>query len=135
MPPREAFLSHSSEDGAIAQRIAELLCEHGVATFYAPTNIVGHQQWQDEILKALQRCDWFLVLLSPNAVQSMWVKRETAFALKEKRYEDRIVPLLYRDCDLGTLEWLKLYQFVDFRTDFREGTRMLLRTWGLGIKS
>lgn len=134
MPPREAFLSHSSEDRAIAQRIAELLCEHAVPTFYAPANIVGHQQWQDEILKALQRCDWFLVLLSPNAVQSMWVKRETAFALKEKRYEDRIVPLFYRDCNLGTLEWLRLYQFVDFRTDFREGARMLLRTWGLGLK-
>ena len=53
----------------------------------------------------------------------MWVKRETAFALKEKRYEDRIIPLNYRDCDLGKLAWLNLYQFVDFRADFREGAR------------
>ena len=35
MPPREAFLSHSSEDRATAQRIAELLREHEVPTFYA----------------------------------------------------------------------------------------------------
>ena len=135
MPPREAFLSHSSEDRAIAQRIAEMLCDNGVPTFYAPANVVGHQQWQDEILKALQRCDWFLVLLSPDAIQSMWVKRETAFALKERRYEDKIVPLNYRDCDLGPLEWLRLYQFVDFRADFSEGARTLLRVWGLGLKS
>ena len=119
----------------MAQRIAEILGDRGVPTFYAPANIIGHQQWQDEILKALQRCDWFLVLLSPHAVQSMWVKRETAFALKEKRYEDRIIPLNYRDCDLGQLAWLNLYQFVDFRVDFHHSARELLRAWGLGLKS
>jgi hypothetical protein len=134
MPPREAFLSNSSEDRAMAQQIAQMLSDHGVPTFYAPANIIGHQQWQDEILKALQRCDWFLVLLSPDAIKSMWVKRETAFALSERRYENQIIPLNYRDCDLGTLAWLKLYQFVDFRSDFQEGARMLLRVWGLGLK-
>jgi hypothetical protein len=135
MPPREAFLSHSSVDRAMAEQIAETLRLHGVPTFYSPKNIVGHQQWQDEILQALQRCDWFLVLLSPEAMRSMWVKRETAFALSERRYNDTIVPLNYRDCDLGPLEWLKLYQFVDFRTDFSHGARELLRAWGLGLKS
>ncbi len=119
----------------MARRIAEMLGDHGVPTFYAPANVIGHQQWQDEILKALQRCDWFLVLLSPDAIRSMWVKRETAFALKERRYEDRIVPLNYRDCGLGPLEWLKLYQFVDFRAGFSEGARMLLRVWGMELKS
>jgi hypothetical protein len=135
MPPREVFLSHSTVDRAVAQQIADMLCDHGVPAFYAPTNIVGHQQWQDEILKALQRCDWFLVLLSPDATRSMWVKRETAFALNERRYEKQIVPLNYRDCDLGEMAWLKLYQFVDFRADFSEGARMLLRVWGIGLKS
>ena len=119
----------------MAQRIAEMLTDHGVPVFYAPANIVGHQQWQDEILQALLRCDWFLVLLSPNATRSTWVKRETAFALSERRYDDRIIPLNYQDCDLTPLGWLKLYQFVDFRADFHQGARDLLRAWGLGLKS
>ena len=135
MQPREAFLSHSSEDRAMAQRIAEMLGEHGVPTFYALSNILAHQQWQDEILKALQRCDWFLVLLSPDAVRSMWVKRETAVALNERRYEHKIVPLNYRDCDLGPLEWLRPYQFVDFRGDFGEARGCCCAAWGLGLKS
>ncbi len=42
MPPREAFLSHSSEDRAMARRIAEMLGDHGVPTFYAPANVIGH---------------------------------------------------------------------------------------------
>ncbi len=59
----------------MARRISGLLRRHGIPVFFSPQNIIGAQQWQDEILKALQRCDWFLVLLSPDAVDSMWVIR------------------------------------------------------------
>jgi hypothetical protein len=87
----------------MAQRLATVLARHGVPTFFSPQNIIGAQQGQNEILGSLQRCDWFVVLLSPDAINSMWVKREVAFALQDPRYEDRIVPLKYRDCDLKSL--------------------------------
>jgi TIR domain len=134
MLPHEVFLSHASLDAEIAERVTQVLRDHGVPTFFSPANVVGAQQWQDEILQGLKRCDWFIVLLSPNAINSMWVKRETAFAMRERRYENRIVPLLYRDCDLGPLEWLTIFQIVDFRGKFEEGCRELLRVWGVGFK-
>jgi hypothetical protein len=135
MPPLEAFLSHSSVDHEMAGKIARLLRGHGVPTFYAPQNLVGGQAWQDEILGALTRCDWFLVLLSPDAITSMWVKRETAWALQDVRYENRIIPLMFRDCELGPLQWLRLFQIVDFRGDFDAGCRNLLRVWGLELEA
>ena len=65
----------------------------------------------------------------------MWVKREVKYALKDNRYEDKIIPLLYRDCDYEQLSWtLSLFQMVDFRADFEEGCRGLLRVWGLGYR-
>jgi hypothetical protein len=134
MPPLEVFLSHSSENRDIAESIATVLRAHGVPTFYSPINIVGAQQWQDEILGALNRCDWFLVVLSPESINSMWVKREIAYALAEPRYERKIVPLLYRDCELGPVAWLKLFQIIDFRNDLPSGYRELLRIWGLGLR-
>src|SRR5438045_93317 len=118
MRPHEVFISHSNRDVKIAKRIAATLRDHGVPSFFSPTNILGAQQWQNEILRALQRCDWFLVVLSPDAIKSMWVNRETAFALNDRRYENRIVPLFYRDCDLGPLAWLQLFQIVDFRGNY-----------------
>lgn len=93
MPPTEVFISHSSVDQVPASRLAAILVAHGIPVFDSPRNIVGAQQWQDEILKAMKRCDWFVVLLSPDSVESMWVRREIAFALREKRYENHIVPL------------------------------------------
>lgn len=118
----------------MAERIADCLRRHGVPTFYSPQNLLGAQQWQNEILGALMRCDWFVVILSPDAVGSMWVQRETAFALNDRRYENRIVPLMFRPTNLGPLEWLRLFQFVDFQVGFDDACRALLRTWGIGLQ-
>jgi len=134
MAPTEVFLSHADQDRAIAQRIAHTLRSHGVPVFFSPQHILGAQQWQNEILSALQRCDWFVVLLSPDAINSMWVKREVAFALQDPRYEDRIIPLKHRECDLKSLQWLTLFQMVHFTEDFAAGCRNLLKTWGVGLR-
>ncbi len=74
MLPTEVFLSHSSRDRDAASRIAEMLRPHGIPVWFSPVNILGAQQWHDEIGAALRRCDWFIVLLSPDAVSSKWVK-------------------------------------------------------------
>jgi hypothetical protein len=135
MLPHEAFLSHSSHDHVMAEQIARVLRAHGVPTYFAPSNLLGAQQWQDEILRALERCDWFIVLLSPAAVTSMWVRREVAQALSDPRYEGKIVPLRWQDCELATLKWLRPFQMIDFRGSMDDGCRDLLRVWGLGLKS
>ena|SRR2546427_2421434 len=54
-------------------------------------NILGAQQWHDEIGAALRRCDWFVLVLSPNAIESIWVKRELLFSLQQNRFEDKII--------------------------------------------
>jgi hypothetical protein len=105
MNPRELFLSHSSRDRGIADRIAEVLKRHGVPVWYSRVNIRGAQQWHDEIGAALRRCDWFAVLLSPNSVESIWVKREFLFALQQSRFEGKIIPILLSPCDADQLSW------------------------------
>ena len=88
-----------------------------------------------EIGEALARCDWFLVVLSPQATRSKWVKRELLYALRSSRYEGRIVPIRLRACDPALLSWtLEDFQAVDFTQDFDNGCRSLLRIWGLGYK-
>lgn len=134
--PREVFLSHSAKDRAVATRIASLLREHGLPVWYSETNLVGAQQWHDEIGAALARCDWFVVILSPHSVRSRWVKRELLYALRTPRYEDRIVPIRHRACDPALLSWtLEDFQMIDLTGDHRHAYRSLLRTWGLGLKA
>jgi len=92
------FLSHSHADRHLAIRLAETLRSHNIPTWYSERHIAAAEQWVDQIGVALDRCDWFVVLLTPAAVASKWVKRELTYALDEDRYEGRIVPLLAKDC-------------------------------------
>lgn len=86
--PNEVFLSHAHQDKELAIQVAATLRRHRVPVWYSPTNILGAQQWHDEIGAALQRCDWFAVMLSPAAVGSKWVKRELVYALWENQYDN-----------------------------------------------
>lgn len=132
MLPVEAFISHSDQDKLFVSDLVEALRRHGIPVWHSPTNLIGSQQWHDEIGAALQRCDWFVIVLSPNAVNSMWVNRELIYALTQKRLKDKIIPLLYLPCEFS---WaLSGYQLVDFTGSFEDGCRNLLRVWGMGYK-
>ena len=132
MKPREVFLSHASRDGDFANDVVEMLKSRGIKVWFSPHRIVGAQQWHDEIGLALNRCDWFVIILSPNAVRSKWVKRELVFALNSSRYDEKIVPLLLRDCDVAKFSWaLPTIQWIDFRRSPTAGYRALLKIWGL----
>ena len=136
MLPQEIFLSHSDRDRQFVQDLVAVLRHHGLPVWYSRTNIRGAQQWHDEIGAALRRCDWFVLVLSPNAVESIWVKRELLFSLQQDRCENKIVPLLYQDCDYERLSWtLPIFQMIDFTQAFEQGCRNLLRVWGLGYQA
>ncbi|HEX6290546.1 MAG TPA: toll/interleukin-1 receptor domain-containing protein [Herpetosiphonaceae bacterium] len=135
MLPNEVFLSHSSQDHAFVAQLAQVLSRHAIPVWYSPINIIGSQLWHDEIGAALNRCDWFVIVLSPHSIQSMWVKRELLFALRQNRFEDNIVPLVYQPCDYAQFSWvLPQFQVVDFTRAQEDGYRALLRIWGIGYR-
>lgn len=115
--------------------MADDLRRHDVRVWFSEHNIVGAQQWMDEIGKALERCDWFVVVLTPAAVRSIWVKREVTFALNEKRYHERVVPLLLKNCAAKGLAWpLSTIQTIDARS-YTPGVEELLALWGIAYRS
>jgi hypothetical protein len=130
--PAEIFLSHASLDRKFANRLAATLGRHGLKVFYSRKSLRGAQQWHDEIGRALARCTWFLLLLSPAAVKSEWVKRELVYALQSKRYRRHIAPLVLKRCSIDKLSWtLSGFQQIDFRGRFDEGCRELLGLWDI----
>ncbi len=133
MPRPDAFLSHASRDRKLIERVAPVLEAAGVKYFYSKRHIRGARQWHDELGAALKRCNWFILLLTPNAVRSVWVKRELLYALQASRYKDRIAPLLFADCKVSKLSWtLPAFQYIDFRNRFKDGCESLLQL--LGVK-
>lgn len=133
--PTEVFLSHSSDDRAFTNTLADELVRQSVPVWYSKSNIRGAQQWHDEIGAALNRCDWFVIVLSPASVASMWVKRELLFTLEQERYQNKIVPILYQQCEFENLSWaLSQIQMVDFERNIDKGYEALFGIWNLTSK-
>jgi len=125
----EVFLSHAHQDVALMKRLAKALQDRGIPVWFSERHIKGAEKWLDEIGAALDRCDWFIVLLTPAAVKSKWVKRELTYALNEDRYEGRLIPLLVKDCDYKKLAWpLSTLQIIPFKR-FPSGCKELFRIW------
>lgn len=136
MLPTEIFLSHSDQDRQFVEELVDMMRRHGLPVWYSRSNILGGQQWHDEIGEAILRCDWFVLVLSPNAVESIWVKKELMFSFHLKHFENKMVPLLHQPCDCKQLSWtLVTIQSIDFTQTFEQGCRDLLRVWGLGYQA
>ena len=125
--PQKIFVSHSSEDGKLAQQIAQDLQRNGYDIFITPTSIRAGEKWVDAIMRGLDECGIFLVLLTPNAIQSGWVKRETntAIALNNGN-KARLLFLHVEECEPPTL-WQQ-WQYLSFRNqDYQANFANLLR--------
>ena len=134
MIPKEVFLSHSSSNRTVASAFAETLRNHGVPVWYSKTNIMTAQLWQDEIGRALRRCDWFIVLVSSAAIASTWVKRELSYALNHSQYDDHIMPVMIESCDYEQLSWtLGVFQMADLNGNPEEAYEQILQAWGIGL--
>ena len=92
----------------------------------------GGATWHDEIGRALRHCNWFLLILSENALNSKWVKRELTYALNDDRYNESILSIVMPPANYTPLSWtLSSYQQVDFSGDFDGVCVNLLRVWGI----
>ena len=128
---KEVFVSHASGDREFVQRLVSAFRKNNVGYWYSERHIPGATEWHDEIGRALDRCDWFLIILSPKSVKSIWVKRELLYALRQNRYRRRVVPILVRKCQYDQLSWtLADIEMIDFRKSFETGSKRLLEILG-----
>lgn len=130
--PKEVFISHASADRLHADRLVRELRAAGVKCWYSRHQLHAAVQWHAAIGRALERCDWMVVLLSPASVRSTWVQRELVYALNHSRYQDRIAPVMIAPCNPERLSWtLTSFQTIRAFPSWEAGLSLLLRGWGI----
>lgn len=107
----KAFLSHSSKDKALVEKIALQLgknnCHYDKLTFEAGSQTI------DEIFKGLEDTDVFVLFISESALESEWVQKEISQAkiLSTNKNIDRIFPLIIDKSinhnDIRIPEWIR----------------------------
>jgi hypothetical protein len=83
MPAPSVFVSHSHKDDAFTARLVADL-EIAGANVWVDVAGVGAEDFQKRINQALTNCEWFVLVLSPDALSSEWVEMEVHAAIRLK---------------------------------------------------
>lgn len=123
--PRQVFLSHANQDAEFAGKLAGDLRGEEWRVWMAPDSIRPGEKWVEAIERGLAESGVFLLVLTPDAVASRWVRTEAAAAIDlEHQGEVRIIPLELAPGDAPLL-W-RQYQYVPFRRGYESGLDALL---------
>jgi hypothetical protein len=117
-PPYLVFISHSSEDRWIARQIAAIIerkaKRHGVRTLLDEKDLEAGATIPDEILRHLENCEEFLVLLTAASISRQWVLLELGAAWGLRKRIAAITDKL-ADNDLpDIIRQTKVYGLNDF---------------------
>ena len=109
------FLSHNHADKLFVRRLARSLESAGVTTWVDEAVMLVGDSLFEKIEHAIAAMEYLGVILSPDSVESEWVKREVrlALTLEMNNKAVKVLPILYRDCEIPPFLRDKLY--ADFR--------------------
>ena len=134
----KVFISYSHTDEKLARRVAAILEETGLDVWDDRREIMPGDNWAAKVALALQESDAMVVLLTPEALRSSWVRREIEYALGDKGYSKRLIPVLVSPQEkipegdipwiLRHLESIKLDQHSKEEESIRQIAQALLHT-------
>lgn len=131
-PPR-VFVSHSHKDDAFTQRLVDDLTAAG-ASVWVDKQGIRHGNFMQEIDKALASCDWMVLVLTPNAIASPYVKDEVYTALHRVKqgYMRAVIPILATACVPSSIppQWDVLHRY-DGTRDYDSAVAGIIRAIGL----
>jgi len=90
---RRVFLSYAQADRALADLLARDIAAAGYAV-WSDRNLLPGDNWAKEIADALESSEAMVVIVSPSAAKSEWVKREVEYAIGSDRYAKRLIPVV-----------------------------------------
>jgi len=135
----KVFVSHSSKDKEFVLRLAtDLRTREGIDAWLDQWEINPGDIIPERIEEGLSEADVLILVLSPDSVNSPWVKYERQAWLTmqiedEKRARQearpltrRLIPVLYRDCQKpGFLQPIRHVKITD--QDYEHGFKRLVR--------
>lgn len=125
------FLSHTSIDKPFVEKLASDLNRLGIDTWFDKYEIKVGESIFWKVDEGLRESEYFAIVLSPEALDSEWVRAELATAWNKKMLTggNAILPILYRDCELPGL--LKSIKYANFTDDYEVGFAELARVFGV----
>lgn len=91
--PKDIFISYSRRDQEFVTRLASDLNAQVAGVWFDQSTIQLGQRWHDEIMEGIRECRAFILVLSPDSIESKYVQEEVNKALELGK---TIFPVIYR---------------------------------------
>jgi hypothetical protein len=131
------FLSHTYADKLFAARLANDLKAAGAFVWIDEAQIQIGDSLIEKIREGIDAMEYLAVVLSPDSVESEWVRRELDIAMNQEieGKKVKVLPLLYKLCELPG--FLKGKVYADFTDPNNYGSVLmrLLRQLRLPVAS
>lgn len=123
----DIFISYSRKDKEVVDRLIDQLSKAGYPLWVDTEDVRGGELWQQAIVKALEACPAFILILSPHSVVSDHVRRELDLAIENKK---PVLPVLIKPTELTAALKYQLagVQYIDLGRDFQAGLQDLQRS-------
>jgi hypothetical protein len=103
------FISYPRGDAEFALQLARDLKSAGFQIWLDQLDIPAGSRWDSEVQIALAKCAIFMVILTPEAMDSQTVNDEIGYAIDSGK---RILPVLLQPCNIPFR--LRRFQYADF---------------------
>jgi formylglycine-generating enzyme required for sulfatase activity len=122
------FLCHASEDKTPVREVYRRLRDNGFQPWLDEKDLIGGQQWEQEIPVALQASDFILIFFSQNSIRKIgYVQNEFKLALEAWRRTPegmiRTIPVRLDDCEVPRefrrFHWIDLFDEGGFERIIR----------------
>jgi hypothetical protein len=110
-----AFVSHASEDAAIAASIADYLERDGVSCWIAPRDVTPGSDYGAEIVHGIESSAVLVLVLSEHANESIFVKREVERAVSKGKpifpiRVREVLPSRSLELFIATAHWIDAWE-------------------------
>src|SRR5687767_9774859 len=108
---QQIFISYSRKDMSFVRKLAGDLEKAGYDVWWDLTDLRGGDDWVRVIPAAIESSQHFIIVLSPNSIESEWVRKEYTQALSLRR---KIIPIML--AATGVPFALNTINYINFTT-------------------
>ncbi len=125
------FISHSSKDKIFVEKLAKDLKKIGLNVWFDKWEIKVGDSLTWKIEEGIRENEFLGIVLSPEALESEWVKSEISSAWVKQMNTKKIIvlPILYRKCEIPY--FLQDRKYANFTQNYDDGLRELFYVFGI----
>lgn len=122
------FLAHSSKDKPFARKLASRLERAGVKVWIDEAQILVGDSLLEKLEDGIRGSQYLGAILSPDSINSKWVKRElrAALTLEIDQQVVKVLPIMYKQCDIPLFLSDKIWADFTDPGKFDDGMSTLL---------